>query len=227
MKVSLSGSDTKTATKTTTTTDNKKVDKDVNPVNSEKVGFTPPKKEQGSWAYSLPNFSSTNAQSDGVHSLKRIEFEFQGKSYKFIMNPEQYTQTEPGKAQVTQTKSGGWIDDFGAGINAISIKGTTGLGRQTSSNLTGFNKFKELRDIIRKYYYKAAPGTDITTDKELIFHNYTDGEDWIVVPKVFSLFRSINRPLLYLYDIQLVCIRPANQPQHKSPPPMKPTIQKI
>ncbi|MMZ65686.1 hypothetical protein D3C76_1443890 [compost metagenome] len=84
--------------------------------------------------------------------------------------------------------------------------------KQLESTLTGFLKFKELRDLIRGYYTKLPPGAAIPPDKELIFHNYTDEDHWVVYPENFKLLRSVSRPLLYSYDIRLICLRPANVP---------------
>lgn len=190
-------------------------------------------------------------QSDGVHKLKRIEFEFNGQSYKFALNPEEYTQSEPHRVTVTPTKGGAWADDFGLGIPTIQFKGTTGfrsseqrayLNNATVTNnnqqrwlenilkdpnsseaakieardkleasLTGFIKFKELRDLIRQYG-QTPSGQKVTAQMELIFHNYTDEEHWVVTPKTFDLFRSTSRPLLYQYNVQLICLRRADVP---------------
>ncbi|WCS68026.1 hypothetical protein Goe26_01140 [Bacillus phage vB_BsuM-Goe26] len=146
-------------------------------------------------------------QSDGVNTLKRMEFSFKGKSYKFNLNPEEYTQDEPSKSQVTQTKSGAWVDDFGAGLKSIYMKGTTGLNKGN-----GFKKFKELRKLIRDYYTDTKPGK--TIKDELIFHNFTDEESWVVHPEPsgFRLLRSKSNPLLYMYEIRLVCLRETKYP---------------
>lgn len=160
----------------------------------------------------VPKFNPISQQSDGKNTLKRIEFEFQGTSYKFALNPEEYTQEETNRATLTMTKANGWIDDFGGGAPTISFKGTTGFKRGTSVPTNGFLKFIALRDLIREFYYKTAPGTNVTGANELTFHNYTDGEHWIVTPVVFSLNRSISRPLMYVYNIQLIAQRAADQP---------------
>lgn len=160
---------------------------------------------------SPPIFNTTGAQSNGITTLKRMEFEFDGQSYKFSLNPEEYSQSEPARIAVTQTKAGAWLDDFGAGLINISMKGTTGF-KNGVDNSIGFVRLKELRDLIRQYYYKQDPGTEVTSDKELKFHNYTDGEHWIVAVRTFDLFRSVSRPLMYGYSIQLTVIRPASQP---------------
>jgi hypothetical protein len=193
-------------------------------------------------------------QADGVHKLRRIEFEYMGKAYKFALNPEEYNQSEPSRTTITQTKTSAWVDDFGAGIPTIQFKGTTGFrskemrnyldnanvtdnnqqrwlenilrdtkGQYTTekkiwardkleSTLTGFLKFKELRDLMRNYYNKVPSGQAIPASKELIFHNYTDEDHWVVYPEKFDLLRSVSRPLMYLYDIKLVCIRKADVP---------------
>jgi len=166
---------------------------------------------QESTKQSAPIFSGGNTQSDGKNTLKRMEFDFQGSSYSFVLNPEEYTQVEPNRMTVTQTKAGAWVDEFGGGLQVISMKGSTGFKYSGSSDpTTGFTKFKALRDLIRNYYFNQSPGSTITDD--LIFHNYTDGEHWAVVPKVFSLMRSVSRPLLYMYSIELICLRPADTP---------------
>lgn len=162
-----------------------------------------------------PIFSSGNFQSDGTgKALKRIEFLFNGESYKFALNPEEYQQEEPNRASVVQTKGGAYVDDFGGGVPTLQMKGTTGFKQSGGYNTggTGFVRFKALRDIIRKYYFDVAPGSTITDDKEMIFLNYTDGEHWVVVPKNFKLMRSVSRPLLYAYEIDLILLRPAYMP---------------
>lgn len=175
-----------------------------------------------------PIFNTQNAQSDGKSKLKRIEFEFLGKSYKFALNPEEYNQPEPSKATITQTKGGAFIDDFGAGIITIYMKGTTGFKGTTK----GFTKFKELRDLIRSVYNNIPPGTNIPDSKELIYHNYTDGEHWVVYPSKFNLMRSIARPLLYLYEMNLWVLRAASVPKTSlstkvlSPTPSKVEVKK-
>ena len=145
------------------------------------------------------------AQSDGKNTLKRMEFEFQGNSYKFNLNPEEYTQDEPIRSTVTQTKAGAWVDDFGAGLINIFMKGTTGFAN-------GYEKFKELRTLLRTYNESKTPGKPV--EDELIFHNYTDEESWVVHPDPsgLKLFRSKSNPLLYMYELRLVCLRSASDP---------------
>ena len=140
-------------------------------------------------------------QSNGKHTLKRIEFEFDGKSYDFTLNPEEYSQSEPNKATVTQTMGGAFVDQFGAGLVEITLKGTTGFKNGTNDPSNGFEKFKELRDLIRESY----KNTDVSN--EMKFYNYTDEEYWYVFVERFSLLRSRSRTLLFQYDIKLTATR--------------------
>jgi hypothetical protein len=153
-----------------------------------------------------------NNQSDGKHKLKRIEFVFNGKSYKFVLNPEEYSQPEDNRFSVTHTKAGAWGDEFGPGIPSIQMKGTTGLKNGTVDPTSGFKKFKELRDMIRSVYSRVKPGQVVPSNKELKFYNYTDDDHWIVVPRRFELHRSVSRPLLYVYNIELLCMRKPGDP---------------
>jgi hypothetical protein len=63
---------------------------------------------------------------------------------------------------------------------------------------------------------RAKAGEDVS-GANLIFHNYTDDEHWIVVPKTFSLLRSIKRPLMYMYNVELYCLAPADTPDNVTP----------
>lgn len=166
-----------------------------------------------------PIFQGGNFQSDGTGKrLKRVEFVFNGQTYKFALNPEEYSQEEPNRVSVLQTKGGAHVDDFGGGVASLQMKGTTGFKNSGGYNTggTGFERFKALRDLIRKYYFDVAPGTTLTDSKEMIFHNYTDGEHWVVVPRTFKLLRSVSRPLLFSYDIDLILLRPAYVPNSVS-----------
>ena len=172
--------------------------------------------------------SPNNSQDDGKNAIKRFEFVYKGTTYKFVLNPEEYTQIEPSRITVTQTKAGAWVDDFGMGIASINFKGTTGFKNGTKDPRNGFLKFKELRDMIRRYY-THTPGTIVSQSEELVFHNYTDAEHWVVFPKTFQLLRSVSRPTLYLYEVQLVCLRRADQPAptYTDSTPVEPKIRKV
>lgn len=138
-----------------------------------------------------------------IYGIKRFEFELNGESYSFILNPEEYSQSEPNRLTVTQTKGGLFVDEFGAGVKDISFSGTTGFS-------SGFAKFKELRDLILKSY-ELRSGEYIST-AELFFYNYTDEQYFKVAVESFTLRRSKNRPLLYQYEVKLICLSDLSNP---------------
>ncbi|MNW28261.1 hypothetical protein D3C74_50830 [compost metagenome] len=146
-------------------------------------------------------------QSDGKNVLKRMAFEFRGVTHELVVNPQEYTQDEPSRSTVTQTKGGAWIDDFGAGLVNIYIKGRSGF-----KNGSSVEKFKDLRNMIRNYYNAHKPGEEVT--QELLFHNFTDEESWVVHtdPSGFRLMRSKSNPLEFMYEIKLICLRQAQLP---------------
>lgn len=145
------------------------------------------------------------SQSNGVDTIKRMEFEFKGKEYYFVLNPEEYSQTEASRSTVTQTLGGAWIDAFGAGLVEITFSGTTGFKNGTDNPADGFEKFKELRDTLRSVYNDVKAGEVVT--ETLKFYNFTDEEYWEVYPDRFSLKRSKTRSLLYMYDIRLIALK--------------------
>lgn len=145
-------------------------------------------------------------QADYINSKKnyRMEFRYGKKSFKFSINPEEYTLEEGSRSLVTQTKAGAWIDDFGGALPKIYMSGHTGV------KSGGFKKFKALRDFIRTYTNDNRMAGTVT--EEMYFYNYTD-EDYFVVhvePSGFKLSRSASRPLLYQYEINLIVLRKAS-----------------
>lgn len=190
------GSTPSTPSSTTKPQDSRTMQENNSGGNNNK-GVSPPKP---------PIFKTSGSQADGKNKLKRMAFRFDGKTHYLRLNPEEYSQVEASRSTVTQTKGGAWVDDFGANIISISLRGTTGFkSAGGKSSTAGFDKLKSLRDMIRKYYNKDAPGQPIT--KNMTFHNFTDGEHWVVHVNSFTLARNVSRPLLYMYDIKLSVLR--------------------
>jgi len=128
-----------------------------------------------------------------------------------FINPENLTQTEPSRISVTQTKGGAFVDNFGAGIKTIAISGVTGYGPRRSAtgrNATGQDEFLQLRDMYRNWLEWSKENAEKYT---LRFYNWADDEAYEVVITQFSLQRSVGRPLLYQYNIQMTCIKNLNE----------------
>lgn len=166
--------------------------------------------------------------------LKRMELSYGGTVVKFAVNPSDYTQKEPNRVNITQTKGGAWIDAWGAGITEFTIKGITGVSGQkktstgqkvteldyisgdtisnNSSIEVGYQRWKELRDLFRSVYNAVVDGQEVT---ELIkLYNYTDNEFWYCYPTQngIELYRSKSKPHVYQYTISLWGIRRIGEP---------------
>lgn len=135
------------------------------------------------------------------------------------LNPEEFTQTEPKRVNVTQTKGGAFVEHFGEGLKTITIRGTTGYKpavvdtgfAETSGGVnvksrepgSGAYHFFRLRQIIREW---ATNSKENAEDYELWFSNKADDEIFQVVVTNFALLRAVGRPLLYQYNIQMTVI---------------------
>lgn len=169
----------------------------------------------GSTTYiGLDNLQSGNG-SPG-RPLKRMELVYKDVVVKFAINPSDYTQKEPNRATITQTKGGAWIDAWGAGITEFSLKGITGVSGQSRKNNgvdVGYQRWKELRDLFRGIYQDVQDGEDVT---ELVkLYNYTDNEFWYCYPTQngIELYRSRSKPHVYQYSISLWGLRRIGEPE--------------
>lgn len=154
--------------------------------------------------------SSVSGNRTKDHPLIRMRLAWNGQEYKFAVNPEDYTQSEPNKATVTQTKGGAWIDAWGEGIKEITIKGTTGMcGAPGTSNPNpdaGYQRWKNLRNMIQQVYSAVQDGEKVQL---MEFYNYTDNEYFYVYPAQsgIELYRSKARPYIYQYTLHLWALR--------------------
>lgn len=175
-------------------------------------------------------------------SLKRMELVYGDLDVKFAVNPSDYTQKEPNRVTMTQTKGGAWIDAWGAGIVEFNIKGITGVyGKKFTAtqdnyltkvvNTTldvarvlagdsgvdvGYQRWKEMRDLFRTVYQAVEDGEPV---EELIqFYNFTDNEYWYCYPAPagIELYRSKSKPHVYQYTITLWGLRRIGEPQVSS-----------
>lgn len=160
--------------------------------------------------------STVSGNATSGRTLKRIELSYGDTSIKFAVNPEDYTQKEPNKATITQTKGGAWIDAWGAGIVEFTIKGITGVKGTGSDIDTGYQRWKELRGLFREVYNKVTDGEEVTELIKLL--NFTDNEFFYCYPTQagIELYRSKSRPHVYQYTINLWGIRRIGEPETSS-----------
>ena len=139
-----------------------------------------------------------------------MEIEFKGTSFEFETNPEQYEVKIQSRVNLTYTKMGAFIDKFGEGVKEITLSGTTGFKGSARDPNHGYNKYKALKSIMESEMQDVEDGKEIKDF--MTFYNHTDGEGYVVVPIRISLFRNVNQPLLYKYDMAFYAIRNAGDP---------------
>lgn len=157
-------------------------------------------------------------QADGKNMLQRIALQITGGEsdgwYRFQINPAQYKHTYPQRVAVFKTKSHIITEDFGKDIETIQFSGTTGF-RKDSSGRTGADRLKGLVKFIDNYAQQGGNGNKAKA--ELIFHNFTEDESYVVhlAPDSISMERSVDQPLLYTYSLSLVVLRSADTPPER------------
>lgn len=159
---------------------------------------------------------NTNATVSGNatygRTLKRMKLEYGGKAINFAVNPDDYSQKEPNRVNMTQTKGGAWIDAWGKGIVEISIKGITGVGKTID---TGYQRWKELRNLFLDVYNAVNDGGEIGDEGLIRFYNFTDNEFFYCypMPSGIELVRSKSKPHIYQYTIALWGLRRIGEPE--------------
>lgn len=156
------------------------------------------------------------------HTLKRFVLELKHKSdgttkiYRFRVNPEDYSKEIPHRTSVLKTQSSILYEDYGQDVKTIQFSGQTGLKRRKDFDgkmKNGKDKLDELEDIINKYGNTAGSGNKSSYD--MIFYNLTDDESYKVhlSPQGFKIERSSEQSLLYRYQISLVILGDAGEPE--------------
>jgi len=128
-----------------------------------------------------------------------------------FINPESFTQAEPARITVTQTKGGFFVDNFGAGIKSITIQGVTGYKQRDlgGRKLSGQEQFIEFRQLYRDWLEASKTDPD---NNHMRFYNWADKEYYEVAITQFTLQRTTQRPLLYQYNIQMTAVQKLDQP---------------
>lgn len=142
------------------------------------------------------------SQSDGTHTLSRLEFSYSGGDYKFNINPQSITMTQPHRVSVLKTQSSYVLDDFNDDVQTISISGTTG-GPRLKGESAIMNLWKFLDS-----YANQQPNYGQAPREPLTFYNHTENYSFSTVlsPEGYTISRSVNKPLSWDYEINLIVL---------------------
>ena len=128
--------------------------------------------------------------------------------YLFYTRPEELTIIDPSRTTVHQTLGGAWADGFGIGLEQIQIAGNTGWGQ--GWNPPGELAFHLMYNVICKRWHQwRLDNVQAGIDPDLVKPIFIDTLDlyWgIAIPMSFTLKRSRSRPLLFLYNVNLIMV---------------------
>lgn len=124
--------------------------------------------------------------------------------HTLLVNPEDLSIDEPHRANVTQTQGGAYLALFGQGLHSVTISGKTGFHARMNAEgyLTdGYEEIKNLRRHVFRHFINA-------TDEqyEMFWYNWEDEEYYKVIPLNMRIQRSRSEPVLYRYELPLICL---------------------
>lgn len=162
------------------------------------------------------------SQADGKHNLRRLVLHFPGEGdngwYRFKVNPEEYTLDMPQRTSVIKTKSDIVVEDYGKDIETITFSGTTGFKpiREGNRTMSGKDKMDELQNMVEKYADSGGSGN--RNASPILFYNMTDNKYYKVhlAPQGLRITRSKDEPLLFRYEITLLVLCRAFEPDRNS-----------
>lgn len=170
----------------------------------------------------------TQADGRGTNELLRVALQIKGDNpltsstgqtissgwYRFKVNPQQYKHSKPQRSTVVKTKSNIIVEDFGMDLATIAFSGTTGF-KKDANGRTGEDRLRDLEAFLEVYATQGGDGN--VSPNELIFHNFTEGQSFVVhLDKGgFEMERSVDQPILFNYAINLVVLRDASTPSDR------------
>lgn len=146
-------------------------------------------------------------QSDGTNKLVRVELAYGNESYKFNINPQEITNTTPHRSSVVKTQGRYLVEDFNDDIQTITMSGTTGGPR-----LGGEKAIKRLWTFLDSYSNTRSNYGNAPKDP-LVFYNHTEDYAFscVMAPQGYTIKRSVENPLMWEYEINLVVLGYAGQ----------------
>ena len=134
-------------------------------------------------------------------------------SIDLVIRPEDLSRTDPSRINVQQTLGGAWADNFGPGIANITISGHTGWRRTEigyGDGGDGLQRFQQLYAGVYTVWHekrRAAADAGIDPDRvQMIFADALNDFSGVVAITNFNLKRSRSRPLLAMYQINMLVL---------------------
>lgn len=133
--------------------------------------------------------------------------------YRFRNSPDDYSDSTSMRVTVTQTRGGYWVEDYGEGIREIQLRGNTGFRKlkvgQGSEVTDGKQLIKKLAHFIHMHNnerrYRNNKGSDFRK-LVMVYHMFADDIHLVVQPTNFTINRSKNNPMMYMYSLNLTVL---------------------
>lgn len=130
-------------------------------------------------------------------------------SYQFPLEPESLNYTTAARTYQNQSRSALSIQRYGRGFTQITLSGTTGFRGGTGrhqDNGHGKQKAQELKTFL--YNYLDLFSDDVNNQYKLMFMDNVNNRlsQVELQPNGFSIQQSVNSPLMYTYNINLVVV---------------------
>jgi hypothetical protein len=159
------------------------------------------------------------ATTTSLRNIRRITFEVVKsnevqRSFVVALMPETYALDEPGRVNITQTRGGAFVDNFGLGIGTLSMSGTTGFTQRPNVNKAqrpddvadGYERWVDFREFFR-YFFKLQtdnPGESVVMN----VLNWTQEDYLKCIPNGLPrLQRNVAQPLLYRYEVSFAVLQ--------------------
>lgn len=128
--------------------------------------------------------------------------------YQFYVSPESISVEVPSRVAVYQSILGNtYIDHLGQGVSSISLAGTTAFKGKHGIGF-GYAQYAILRQIIDLYNEECRAGNarSVRLRLALKFPDSPDYGEWDVTLRNYVLSRNVAQPLLFRYQLTLLCL---------------------
>ncbi|NBS88416.1 hypothetical protein EBS67_00125 [bacterium] len=128
--------------------------------------------------------------------------------YQFYVSPESISIEVPSRVAVYQSILGNtYIDHLGQGVSSISLAGTTAFKGKHGIGF-GYAQYAILRQIIDLYNEECRAGNarSVRLRLALKFPDSPDYGEWDVTLRNYVLSRNVAQPLLFRYQLTLLCL---------------------
>jgi hypothetical protein len=124
-----------------------------------------------------------------------------------LIRPEQLSIQRSSRGTLMNTAEDAFLQDFGEGIPRLTIAGHTGWDSGPLSGLPGFKLLEALFvDYLQQRRRLATSGQD-PNKVQLLYIDTLNVEAFSVYPHEFTLERTKQRPLLYMYRMQFSVLK--------------------